>query len=167
MIEIRYAQAGDAKALGEIHSLSWREAYKGIVPDGVLEAFTPEKRAAAFEWFITVRSSLMAAALCGGEAAGWVCFGKCRDEDAPASRGEVWGIYLNPVYWRRGIGSALIDWAVGELKKMGFTSLSLWVLEDNARARAFYEKQGFIFDGTRKTIEIGKKLMEVRYAREI
>lgn len=167
MIEIRYAQVSDAKALGEIHSLSWREAYKGIVPDGILEAFTPEKRGTAFEWFLTVRSSHMAVALADGEAAGWACFDKCRDEDAPASRGEVWGIYLNPAFWRKGAGSALLLWTLEELKKMGYTSASLWVLEDNARARAFYEKCGFIHDGARKTIELGKKLKEVRYTKEI
>lgn len=167
MTEIRYAEVSDAKALGEIHSLSWREAYKGIVPDGVLEAFTPEKRAAAFEWFVTARSSYIAIALSEGEAAGWVCFEKCRDEGSPASRGEVWGIYLNPKFWRRGIGAALINWAIEELRKLGYTSVALWVLEENARARAFYEKQGFVPDGARKEITIGKKLWEIRYVREI
>ncbi len=167
MIEIRYAEVGDAKALGEIHSLSWREAYKGIVPDGVLEAFTPEKRAISFEWFLSVNTSFTAVALYRGEAAGWACFEKSRDKDAPSSRGEIWGIYLKPEFWRKGIGSALMLWALEELKKLGYTSASLWVLEDNARARAFYEKCGFRPDSAKKTIELGRTLTEVRYIREI
>lgn len=167
MIEIRYAEVSDAKILGEIQSQSWRAAYKGIVPEEVLEAFTPEVRREKFEGYLAAGTSLNALALCGGEAAGWVCFEKCRDEDAPASRGEIWGIYLKPEFWRRGIGAALMQWTIDELKRMGYMSASLWALEDNARARAFYENCGFKFDGTKKEIEIGKKLTEVRYVREI
>jgi hypothetical protein len=70
MIVIRYAEISDAKALGGIQSQSWRAAYRGIVPDDVLEAYTPEVRQGAFEGFIGAGSSLTAIALCGGEAAG-------------------------------------------------------------------------------------------------
>jgi hypothetical protein len=48
MIEIRYAHINDAKALGEIHSLSWKEAYKGIVSEKVMEEFSPEARTERF-----------------------------------------------------------------------------------------------------------------------
>jgi ribosomal protein S18 acetylase RimI-like enzyme len=43
--------------------------------------------------------------------------------------------------------------------------VTLWVLEDNRHARSFYENQGFEFDGTVKTIELGKLINEVRYVR--
>ena len=43
MFTIRYANVGDAKAIGEIRALSWQVAYKGIVPDEYLEGFTVEK----------------------------------------------------------------------------------------------------------------------------
>jgi ribosomal protein S18 acetylase RimI-like enzyme len=54
----------------------------------------------------------------------------------------------------------------GRLKKKGFDKIVLWVLEDNASARRFYEKHGFAFDGTRKEIEIGKKYIELRYVND-
>jgi ribosomal protein S18 acetylase RimI-like enzyme len=166
-VEIRYANINDAKDLGAIQSASWRAAYKGIVPDDIHEAYTPEVREKAFEGFLAAGESLNALALCDGRPAGWTCFEKCRDEDAPPSRGEVWGIYVSPDYWRQGIGSELLGWTVGELKKRGFASVSLWVFEDNADARAFYEKHGLKADGAKKELELGRKLILVRYIREI
>lgn len=41
---------------------------------------------------------------------------------------------------------------------------AIWVLESHERARHFYEKIGFVPDGTRMEQEIGgKKLAEIRY----
>jgi ribosomal protein S18 acetylase RimI-like enzyme len=166
MIEIWPAEPGDAKALSEIQSSSWRAAYKGIVPDEVLKAYTPETRVNALEDFISAGTSLNAMALYNGDPAGFICFEKCRDEDADALRGEIWAIYISPEYWRRGIGTRLLLWAAEQLKNKGFTSISLWVLEENASARAFYEKHGFKADGAKKELELGKKLMVVRYMKE-
>lgn len=166
MIEIRYARPGDARALGEIQSSSWRAAYKGVVPDCVLAAYTPEAREKAFEGFLAAGESRNAIAFCDGRPAGWACFEKCRDADAPALRGEIWGIYLSPAYWRRGIGSKLLFWTIDKLKAIGFTSVSLWVLEENANARAFYEHHGFKPDGAKKELELGKKLNVIRYVKE-
>jgi len=54
--------------------------------------------------------------------------------------------------------------ALDELKSSGFDSVLLWVLRDNAVARAFYEKIGFVESGDEKPIIIGgKELIEVRY----
>lgn len=48
-------------------------------------------------------------------------------------------LYLRPGWWRRGIGSALLDHAKG-LRPGG---LRLWCFQVNARGRAFYERHGF------------------------
>jgi len=49
MYKIRYAEVSDAKVLGEIHSKSWKLAYKNIVPDSFLENISAEKRQKYFE----------------------------------------------------------------------------------------------------------------------
>ena len=38
----------------------------------------------------------------------------------------------------------------------------LWVLKDNKRAIAFYQKMGFTFDGQEKILELGKPVKELR-----
>ena len=44
----------------------------------------------------------------------------------------------------------------------GYQEIILWVLEDNKRAIAFYEKMGFVFDGEGKVIDLGKSVKEKR-----
>jgi GNAT superfamily N-acetyltransferase len=49
-------------------------------------------------------------------------------------------LYLRPGYWRRGIGTALMQHA----KRLRPDGLRLWCFQVNARARAFYAAQGFV-----------------------
>ena len=43
-----------------------------------------------------------------------------------------------------------------------FSEIFLWVLKDNKRAIAFYQKMGFTFDGQEKILELGKPIKEKR-----
>lgn len=167
MFRIRYANIGDAKTLGEIHSKSWKVAYKGIVPDEILKNITIEKRQAYFEKALTEEWEEDAIIFKDNDAVGLICIGKCRDVDKTHTCGEIWGIYLLPEYWNMGIGSELINWGINELKKRNYSKVILWVLEENTNARKFYEKVGFKHDGTVKEITIGKKLVEYRYEKSI
>lgn len=167
MYEIRYADIDDAKILGEIHSQSWKVAYKGIVPDEILNNITIKKRQKYFEKALTEGWEEDAIIFNDNKAVGLICIGKCRDIDKEGSCGEIWGIYLLPEYWNMGIGSELINWGVSELKKRNYDKVTLWVLEDNLNARKFYEKIGFEHDGTIKEITIGKTLNEYRYVKVV
>ncbi len=167
MFRIRYANIKDARTLGEIHSKSWKVAYKGIVPDEILKNITVEKRQAYFEKALTENWEEDAIIFKDNDAVGLICIGKCRDADKTDTCGEIGGIYLLPEYWNMGIGSELINWGINELGKRNFSKVILWVLEENINARKFYEKVGFKHDGTVKEITIGKKLVEYRYEKAI
>ncbi|RKI85043.1 N-acetyltransferase [bacterium 0.1xD8-71] len=53
---------------------------------------------------------------------------------------------------------------VTELHKLGFQDIFLWVLEENLRARKFYEKCGFTSAGRSMEYEIGGKMLrEMQY----
>ena len=43
-----------------------------------------------------------------------------------------------------------------------FSEIYLWVLKDNKRAIAFYQKMGFTFDGQEKILELGKPVKELQ-----
>jgi ribosomal protein S18 acetylase RimI-like enzyme len=50
------------------------------------------------------------------------------------------------------------------LRKRGYADAILWVLADNPRARAFYEREGWALDGAEKTDEfLGVAVRELRY----
>jgi RimJ/RimL family protein N-acetyltransferase len=167
MYDIRYANINDAKVLGEIHSLSWKATYKGIVPDEVLSSITSEKRQRYFEKALTEGWEEDAIIFKDNKAVGLICIGKCRDMDKEDYCGEIWGIYLLPEYWNKGIGYELINWGLDELKKRNYKKVTLWVLEENLNARRFYEKIGFQHDGAAKEITIGKALKEYRYEKVV
>lgn len=163
MYDIRYATINDARILAQIHSTSWKVAYKGIVPNSVLDNITVEKREKHFEQALKEEREKNAIIFKGNKPAGLICIGKCRDSDQDDSCGEIWGIYLHPDYWNMGIGLVLLKWGLDELTKKGYKKATLWVLEDNLSARKFYEKAGFKHDGLIKEIKVGKVLNEYRY----
>lgn len=48
-------------------------------------------------------------------------------------------LYVHPNFWRQGIGRALLEHA----RKLSPARLWLYTLQENAKARAFYRKNGF------------------------
>lgn len=62
-----------------------------------------------------------------------------------AARGEVKKLYVDSFFQGRGIGAALLDFAVGELD-----ADFLWALEKNTDALRFYARYGFLPSGERK-----------------
>ncbi len=97
---------------------------------------------------------------------GFCVVGPPRDEDlarAPGTWFELYSIYLVPEYWGVGLGGRLWEAARSGIPSDA-SGVSLWVLEGNDRARAFYEGQGFRPDGRRETTtRAGRELPEVRY----
>jgi GNAT superfamily N-acetyltransferase len=112
------------------------------------------------------RSTLVADA--DGEIVGFVSIGPARGDGTRPDAGELDAIYLLPDCWGLGIGRALMSEALGELRRIGFTTAVLWVLADNPRARRFYERGGWRLNGaTRTGTHLGTDTLEVRYALEL
>lgn len=156
---IRRMEDSDIEEVSRIYALSWKHAYRGIVPQHYLDSLTDER------WVPRLRNSRFNALVMleGDKYIGTSSFGPGRDPDLPGW-GEIVSIYLHPDYIGLGYGRKLMQAALDELKSSGFDSVLLWVLRDNAVARAFYEKIGFVESGDKKPIIIGgKELIEVRY----
>lgn len=60
---------------------------------------------------------------------------------------ELDGLFVEPEYWRQGIGAALVDVAVHEARRQG---LAMTVVA-NPSARGFYERCGFTLEGEAQT----------------
>lgn len=157
-MEIRRLQeSDDRRQLSRIYEQSWKYAYRGIVPSSYLDSI-PEGRWA--DW--RGRDTLVA--VDGGALVGTasVCPSRFPDKEG---YGEIVSIYFLPDYMGKGYGGALLRAAVEALASMGYRDIFLWVLEENRRARRFYEKHGFRADGGVMVQEIGgKALRERRYA---
>jgi GNAT superfamily N-acetyltransferase len=96
-----------------------------------------------------------------GEAVGFASMGPARDG---ASAGEVYAIYAVPEVWGTGAGHALMESALQRLREDGYREAVLWVLDDNPRARAFYEREGWtVTEATREETFLETPIGEVRY----
>lgn len=166
-VTIRVATPADAAGIAAVHVRSWQEAYEGIVPDEYLAGLDVAARTQ--EWVDHLRrgpedqvSTLVA--LAGGAVVGFLSHGPSRDEDARRGEREIYSIYLDPGTWGHGVARDLMRTALGELGTA--TSVTLWVLTDNERARHFYRRHGFQPDGVERLDEVGgAELLEVRYRR--
>ena len=159
-MEIRPLRETDSRLeISRIYEESWKTAYRGIVPQAYLDGIPAGRWAEALDrpgWDTLVLTE-------GERLIGTSSVCASRWPDWPGY-GEVVSLYLLPEYMGRGLGKALLLAAVERLKERGFRDILLWVLEENRRARDFYEKAGFFSAGNFMEDEIGgRPLREVLY----
>lgn len=164
MLEIRrISETDDIDEVSRIYALSWKKAYRGIIPDDYLDAIN-EKR---WSSRLLTKTKQLLLAVKDGKIVGVSTYEAARDETM-ADWGEIISLYLLPTYYRQGIGSKLFNAAVNELNNEGYSRIYLWVLEKNLAARRFYEKHGFSFNGDIIADNIGGRAVnEVRYVYQI
>ena len=139
-------------------------AYRGFFPDEWLDRLTVEDRLPLWERHLSDDDSATLVAEFDGTVVGFALLGPDRDD---RSRGEIRAIYLDPLAWRRGIGRALML-ASEDMLSERFPTANLWVLDQNERARRFYEAVGWVHDGTSKPMVIfGRDATEVRYRKDL
>ena len=154
--------------MAAIHVASWRTAYRGLVPESFLSALDHGRRTERFRAFLDSGSGETYIIEQNDEAVGHLTIGPCRDDDLDErTTAEIWGIYLFPAHWRRGIGTQVCRQAEEMLRARGFGRIVLWVLEGNNHARRFYEAMGYTINGRTKVIEVGTPLPAVRYSKKM
>jgi ribosomal protein S18 acetylase RimI-like enzyme len=165
-VTLRRAAIGDARGIAEAHVAAWRAAYEGMIPAAYLEGLSVELSERNWRDQLSKDDHAIFVAADNGVVAGFTNSGPA--EDGPEGAGELHTIYLLPDYWDRGIGRGLLRLSEEALRRAGFNDAVLWVLDDNARARAFYERNGWRPDGARRTSERGgEATVEVRYAKAL
>jgi GNAT superfamily N-acetyltransferase len=170
---IRLAEADDAEAIARIQIAAWRQAYADILPADFLTGLDETARAAQWRTRIGPAAHADAPTFVALDKAdalrGFTHTGPLRDDDLPPEgRAEVYTVYVDPVAWRQGVGRALMAavddfWAPTDVRE-----LVLWVFEENAESRAFYERLGWAPDGARQVDDFGGvEPVELRYRRRL
>lgn len=168
-VAVRLARLDDAATIADLHVRSWRAAYRGIVPDAILDGLSIEQRVEFWQRRIDRAADPFAegriwVVVDGDRVVGLATTSPATDPDLGPGAGELAAIYLAPEAWSRGFGSALFAAAVDDLRARGFAPLVLWVIEANIRGRRFYERAGWRPDGARHAIDFdGTPVDEVRY----
>jgi ribosomal protein S18 acetylase RimI-like enzyme len=191
VITIRPATTADAAAIATVRADSWRTAYASLVPAAALaEATGPASVSAYTKFLITLSCAgfLVAEALPqehpqqaapdGCPVIGFAAFGPERDSDGQlgprpgetssgTAPGELYALYVAPAYWSGQAGWQLLMEVVTRATAERYTSLSLWVLESNDRARRFYERAGFAVTGETQVLDDLGGVTEIRYWRPL
>ncbi len=173
--EIRAATRDDADGITDVQVASWRIGYAHVFPESVLYAddFDSSRRAFWNLWRFDPGHRLAVATQVGSDGDRVVGFSSYGPERVRArgftGRGEIWAFYLHPDVWGTGIAPALMEHTEIRLTAEGFESAVLWVLDDNPRARAFYEKFGWEASGIAADFDdyCDVKLPEVEYRKTL
>ncbi|MDR3206721.1 MAG: GNAT family N-acetyltransferase [Oscillospiraceae bacterium] len=161
---VRATAAADlAEELGAVHAASWRAAYRGLVPDAFLDTLTAERRTVALRAALPLSRDEFYLFRAEGAAAGAAILGACRS----GGGGELHALYFLPVWWGTPHTGAAMAFCLARLAALGHGAAILWTLEDNPRARRFYEKHGFALTGEREIIQLGAPLWMVKMARSL
>jgi ribosomal protein S18 acetylase RimI-like enzyme len=139
-----------------------------VAPDASFRGFSYRWREERFRASLLRGSGETYVAGAEHEILGFVTLGAARDPDLDAaSTGEIWGIYVSPDCWGKGIGRTLVAEAERILRSGDFERAVLWVLEANRAARRFYDAVGFVPDGTSGEIRWGTPFEALRYAKNL
>ena len=149
---VRNAEFEDMKRLGHIMSVSFRTAFADFVSQQTMDACAHEDNCIALLEGIFMEGKVHF--LMGGNS-GMLAW------KITESGTEIIAIHSLPESWGTGLGAAMLDEA---LRQIGNRPVYLWAFRENVRARRFYEKHGFRWDGSQRISEFDGAV-EVRYVR--
>lgn len=165
-MSVRRARPEDAAAIAAVHVRTWQAAYEHVFGPERLAGLDPERRRLGWERELSEHpdDDDVFVAEQDGTVVAFASAGPAGDEPG---EGELYAIYALPEAWGSGAGPALMREALAALRARGFAEAMLWVLEDNPRARRFYEREGWRLDdaesGRKVEPHLGVDIAQVRY----
>ena len=150
---VKNAKFTDMKRLGHIMSVSFRTAFADLVTPQTIDACAQEDNCIAMLEGIFRQGKVH---FLIGEDRGMLAWQQTQEG------AEIIAIHSLPESWGTGLGHAMLSEA---LIQIGNQPVFLWAFKENKRARRFYEKHGFCWDGTQRTSEFDGAL-EVRYIKK-
>jgi len=148
-MELRPATIEDADALAETVAQGF-DSFRAWAPAG----WTPPSRlheAALIRDGLAWPSTWALLAIDDGRVAGHVSFTQARERAEPRpdipGLAHLWQLFVRRSWWGSGLAAELTRLAVAEAAHRGYGAMRLHTPCGNARARAFYEREGWETDG--------------------
>lgn len=145
-IHCRRAVPDDANAIAHAHINAWKSAYANLIPDPYLEQ--PNIADSQKRWQERL-AQIDPNAFVGelhNKVMSFCTIGPSDDPSAGPHVGHIETIQVHPDARRSGLGQRLLAFSSNMLREHGYTEATLWVLEGNSRARAFYDACGWVLD---------------------
>ena len=151
-MRIREARPGEARLLADVQERASLAALGHIFPP---ELYPYPSDAIRTRWSEAsadaARRTLIAVS--GEEPVGAAC----------VSAEWLEGLYVVPERWGTGLADSLHDRALDIVRALGSARCHLWVLEENGRARRFYERRGWLENGETRVVEYPPNPLDIGY----
>ena len=166
VVEVRDAADEDAAALAAVHAETWVDTYVGKVADEVAAERIARARDRDWIQHTELRTQLgggVVVLTLDGEVVGFCEYGPTEDaDDDPRLVGHIMRLYILPAHQGRGGGRLLLEAACRRLADSGFTSATLWTVEDGWNpAHGFYGRLGWDLEDAHQTDG------DIRYRRRL
>ncbi|MPT26532.1 MAG: GNAT family N-acetyltransferase [Achromobacter sp.] len=166
-VTLRQATARDADTIAAMHAASWAATYRGLLPDGFLDAGLADNRRVHWQEQLR-RSDADAQAVFiaeqAGQPIGFVCVKQERDHPDDVLLDNL---HVLAPHQGTGAGKLMVARATDWARARGASRLYLYALEGNNRAIAFYERQGWRHTGTESDQIGGIAVQARRYERPV
>jgi GNAT superfamily N-acetyltransferase len=145
----RRATAADVPAIAETQRQGFA-GYTAFAPRG-WEPPSPEIEAVGLRDRLAQPDAWCVIAHDGDAVAGHAGFFAARSQDAERAPlpdlAHLWALFIREPYWGSGLARRLHAMAVAEAAARGYRAMRLVTPAGQARARAFYEREGWTSDG--------------------
>jgi GNAT superfamily N-acetyltransferase len=171
-VSVRPARPDDAAAVARVQAVTWRTAYRDVLPVAVLDDW--DDAAATESWRAAVTAPPtpghgVLVALERDEVVGFAAYGPAElgAGEAPDPAGpttEIATLLVEPRWGRRGHGSRLLAAVADLAATTGAARLQVWLPETDRVSARFFESAGWAPQGWVRTLDTGEEpLREVRW----
>jgi ribosomal protein S18 acetylase RimI-like enzyme len=136
---VRRARVEDAADLADVFKQAWLLAYTGMLPDEHLARMIAQRTPIWWSKAIANHDRILVLEV-ESSVVGYATYGPLRFRRSRG--GEIYEIYLTPIYQGLGFGEVLFEGCRHELDQMQLPGLIVWALADNEQAQHFYWRRG-------------------------
>jgi GNAT superfamily N-acetyltransferase len=150
---VRRAESSDAASIATVHVAAWQWAYSTLFPAEQLATLDTERRTAAWRRIFEEHLAEVWVAT-NPHIVGFAAVAPNAGEGEYEGYDELESIYLLRSAQGVGVGRALMEDVLADMRSRGVPGAYLWVAEANALAHRFYEGGGWRPDGSRREIKV-------------
>jgi GNAT superfamily N-acetyltransferase len=171
-VSVRPARPDDAADVARIQVVTWRTAYRALLPPAVLDEWDAEGATDSWRTAVTFPPTPAHGVLVALErntVVGFAAFGPAElasgeSGDPAGPTTELSTLLVEPRWGRRGHGSRLLAAVADVARGGGAARLQVWLPETDRVSAGFYESAGWAPDGWARTLDTGAEpLREIRW----
>ncbi len=162
-IEICKAKPDDLHDIAKVHAASYITAHKKLVTLNLTE-LTETRFFERWRKILENTNNYTYVAKDHDQIVGLICFSFL----APHTEVEILYLYIDPDYWRAGIGKMLMEYILRIFQQKQVKKVHIWALKNNPNSRKFYETFGAYTSGEERIItKLNITTQQIKYYIDI